>query len=185
MAATFAWVEDTGTATGGHGTTRTNPATDANWKNSGVVTDAYSAYPITAGNNSFQKVLYGKFTSGSFNQISAGLFAHTATAFADPTHTTLKGVAACTTAGGPYTYVTPSAATDANLTVDMTAVIAIASGVAVWFTPTGPETASKAATQDGTADRYTNFLPTQLQTAVGIPAGDTTQLTLTLQYNEN
>jgi hypothetical protein len=185
MAATFAFLEDTGAATGGHGTTRTNPATDANWKNSGVVTDAYSDYPITAGQNSYQKVLYGKFTSGTFNQISAGLFAHTAGTFADPTHTVLKGVAACASSGGPWTYVTPSTTTDTNLTVDMTSAIAIGSGVAVWFTPTGPETASKAASQDGSVDRYTNFLPTQLQTAVGIPAGDTAQLTLTLQYNEN
>jgi len=184
-AATWAWVEDTGTAISNHGTTRTNPATDCNWKNSGVVTDAYSAYPITANDNSFQKALYGKLTSGSFNNVLSGLFAHTLTAFADPTHTLIKGVPACTTTGGPWTYTTPSASADAGLTTDMTAAISIGSGVAVWFGATGPEATGKAATQDGTADRYTSWLTTQLQTLTGIPAGDTAQVTLTVQYSEN
>jgi hypothetical protein len=184
-AATFAFLEDTGTATSSHGTTRTNPATDLNWKNSGVVTDVYSSFPITANNNSFQKALYGKFTTGTFNNILGGLWAHITTAFADPTHTLLKGLPACTTSGGPWTYTTPSAAADAALTTDMTAAIAIASGVAVWFGPTGPETASKAATQATGADQYTSWLTTQLQTLTGAPAGDTATLTLELQYSEN
>jgi len=183
MAATFAWMEDTGTLTSSHGTTRTNPATDANWKNSGVVTDAYSSFPITAGNNSFQKVLYGKFSTGTFNNILSGLFAHTLTSFA--ANLTLKGVPACTTTGGPWAYATPSASADAGLTVDMTSPIAIGSGVAVWFGPTGPEATGKAATQATGADQYTNYLTTQLQTAVGAAAGDTANVTLTLQYSEN
>jgi hypothetical protein len=32
---------------------------------------------------------------------------------------------------------------------------------------------------------YTNFLTTQLQTTSSAAAGDTAQVTLTLQYNEN
>jgi len=184
MAATFTWQLDTGTQTGTptKGTTRTTP-TDVNWKNSGVATDVYSSYPIVAGNNSFQLNLSGKFTTGTFNNISAGLFAHTATAFG--TGITLKGVPACTTTGGPYAYVTPSATADTGLTTDMTAVTAIASGVAVWFGPTGPESTGKAATQATGADQYTNFLTTQLQTTASAAAGDTAQVTLTLQYNEN
>jgi hypothetical protein len=67
----------------------------------------------------------------------------------------------------------------------MTSVVAIGSGVAVWFGPTGPETASKAATQATGADQYTNYLTTQLQVTAGAPAGDTANITLTLQYNEN
>lgn len=185
MAATFVWQEDTGDAAGtpAKGTTRTNPATDANWKNSGVVTDVYSSYPITAGLNSFQKALFGVFTISTFNQISAGLFAHTATAFGS--NLTLKGIPAITSDATRWLYVTPSAVADTNLTVDMTTAIAIASGVAVWFGATGPEATGKAASMDGTAARYTNFLTTQLQTAVGAAAGDTAQVTLTLQYNEN
>jgi hypothetical protein len=185
MAATYTWNEDTGTSTGSpaKGTTRTSPATDANWKNSGVVTDVYSSYPITAGNNGFQKALFGVFTISTFNQISAGLFAHTATAFGS--NLTLKGIKAITQDTDRWLYVTPSASADTNLTVDMTTAIAIGSGVAIWFGATGPEATGKAATMDGTAARYSVFLTTQLQTAAGAAAGDTAQVTLTLQYNEN
>jgi len=183
MAATFTFDEDTGTATGSpaKGTTRTSPATDANWKNSGVVTDAYSSYPITAGNNGFQKAIFGHF-SVTFNQISAGLFAHTATSFA--ANLTLKGIKAITQDTDRWLYVTPSATADTNLTVDMTTAIAIGSGVAIWFGATGPEATGKAATM-ATNPCYTVFLTTQLQTAAGAAAGDTAQVTLTLQYNEN
>jgi hypothetical protein len=184
MAATFVWQLDTGNTTGSpaKGTTRTTP-TDVNWKNSGVATDVYSSYPITAGNNSFQLALHGKFTTGTFNNISAGLFAHTATSFA--ANLTLKGIIAMTADASRWLYVTPSAAADTNLTVDMTTAIAIGSGVAVWFGPTGPEATGKAANQNTGVDQYTNFLTTQLQTAAGAAAGDTAQVTLTLQYNEN
>lgn len=183
MAATFAFQEDTGAAAGSptKGTTRTNPATDVNWKNSGVVTDAYSAFPITAGLNSFQKAIFGNF-SGTFNQILAGLFAHTATAFG--ANLTLKGVVAMTADGDRWLYVTPSAGTDAALTVDMTSAIAIGSGVAVWFGATGPEATGKAASMT-TNPCFTNFLTTQLQVGASADAGDTAQVTLTLQYNEN
>ena len=185
MAATFQFIEDTGAATGSpaKGTTRTVPATDLNWKNSGVVTDVYSSFPVVAGNNSFQKALAGKFTSGTFNSISAGLLAHTLTAFG--TGLTLKGPKAITADGDRWLYTTPSATADANLTTDMTSAIAIGSGVAVFFGATGPEATGKAASADGTADRYTTYLTTQLQTAVGAAAGDTAQVTITLQYNEN
>lgn len=184
MAATTTWYLDTGASTGSpaKGTTRTTP-TDLNWKNSGVAGDAYSSYPITAGNNSYQLNLSCKFTTGTFNNISAGLFAHTATAFG--ANLTLKGVPACTSDGTRYLYVTPSASADANLTTDMTSAIAIGSGVGVYFGPTGPEATGKAATQATGADQYTNFLTTQLQTAVGAAPGDTAQVTLTLQFNEN
>jgi hypothetical protein len=80
MAATFNWCEDNGAATGSpaKGTTRsgfgadTHFATDVNWKNADDCTantgTVYSASPIVAGNNSFTKYQYGKF-SGTFNQI--------------------------------------------------------------------------------------------------------------------
>lgn len=185
MAATFDWQEDTGTQTGSptKGTTRTTGVTDVNWKNSGTQGTAYSAAPITAGNNSYQKAQFGKFTSGTFNQISAGLFAHTATAFG--TGLTLKGPAAITQDSDRWLYVTPSATADAALTTDMTSAIAIGSGVAVWFGSTGPEATGKAASVDGSADRFTTFLTTQLQTSGSAAAGDTANVTLTLQYNEN
>lgn len=183
MAATFDWQEDTGTQTGSptKGTTRTTGVTDVNWKNSGVQTDVYSSFPITAGNNSFEKWQFGKF-SGTFNQILSGLFAHTATAFG--TGLTLKGPPACSGDGSRLLYTTPSASANANLTTDMTSAIAIASGVGVCFGATGPEATGKATSMT-TNPCYTNFLTTQLQTTTSAAAGDTAQVTLTLQYQEN
>lgn len=183
MAATFAWDEDTGTQTGAplKGTTRTGGVTDVNWKNSGVQGDAYSSFPITAGNNSFDKWQFGHF-SGTFNQILGGLFAHTATAFG--AGLTLKGPTAMTVDGDNETYRTPAATANANLSTDMTTAIAIGSGVAVWFGATGPEATGKAASMT-TNPCYTNWLATQLQTTGSAGAGDTATVTLTLQYDEN
>lgn len=148
--------------------------------NNGDPTQTYSSYPITDGSNSYENWLFGHF-SGTFNQISAGLFAHTATAFG--TGLTLKGTPACTGDGDRLLYTTPSASANANLTTNMTSVIAIGSGVAVCFGATGPYATGKASSMT-TNPCYTNYLTTQLQTS-GAAAGDTAQVTLTLQYNEN
>jgi hypothetical protein len=179
MAATFVFSADHGTATGSpaKGTTRTTNVTDVNWKNSDVHADTYSSYPITDGANSYEIWLFGHF-SGSYNQISAGLFAHTAGTFGSGL--TLKGPPA---GSSQLTYTTPSTTANSNLTTTMTSAISIGSGTLVHFGGTGPETASK--TSSTTANpAYTNWLTTQLQTS-GAAAGDTTQVTLTLQYNEN
>lgn len=183
QAATFDWQEDTGTQTGSptKGTTRTTGVTDVNWKNSGVQGDAYSSFPITAGNNSFEKWQFGKFT-GTFNQILTGKFAHTSGTLG--TGLTLKGTPACTGDGDRLLYTTPSATANANLTTDMTSAISIASGVAVCFGATGPEATGKA-TSTTSNPGYTNFLTTQLQTASNASPGDTATVTLTLQYLEN
>lgn len=183
MAATFAFDRDHGAAAGSpaKGTTRSTGVTDVNWKNSDTEATAYSAAPITAGNNSFENWLFGHF-SGTFNQILSGLFAHTAVAFG--TGLTLKGTPACTGDGDRLLYTTPAAAANATLTTDMTAVTAIASGVAVCFGATGPEATGKATSMT-TNPCYTNYLTTQLQTTVSAAAGDTATVTLTLQYQEN
>jgi len=185
MAATYDWQEDTGTATGSpaKGTTRTTGVTDINWKNSGTQGTAYSAAPITAGNNSFQKATFAKFTNGTFNQVSGGLWAHTATAFG--TGLTLKGGISITADTDRWLYVTPSATTDSNLTTNMTSAIAIGSGVTIWYGATGPEATGKAASVDGSVDRFSVYLTTQLQTTGSAAAGDTATVTLTHQYNEN
>lgn len=185
MAATFEFEEDNGTQTGSplKGTTRTAARTEVNWKNIDDSTTVYSANPITAGNNSFSKYQFGHF-SGSFNQVSAGLFAHTATAFG--TGLTLKGQPTCTSTATALVYATPSTTANAALTTDMTSAIAIGSGVQVQFTATGPEnSATASAASLATNPCYTNFLTTQLQTTGSAAAGDTAQVTLTLQYNEN
>src|SRR5215210_5235109 len=81
MAATFAFKEDNGTQTGSptRGTTAGTTVTTCNWKNvDDATTTAYSASPITAGNNSYIKYQFGSF-SGTYNQLSAGLWSpHTA-----------------------------------------------------------------------------------------------------------
>lgn len=183
MAATFAFDRDTGTQTGSptKGTTRTAGVTVNNWKNTDTEATAYTAAPITAGNNSFELWTFGHF-SGSFNQISAGLWAHTATAFG--TGLTLKSTPACTGDGDRLLYTTPSTAANAALTVDATSAVAIGSGVAVFFGATGPEATGKAATMT-TNPCYTNYLTTQLQTSGSAAAGDTATVTMTLQYSEN
>lgn len=176
MAATFEYNEDNGAATGSpsQGTTRATAVVQVNWKNTDdAATTAYSASPITAGNNSYTKNQFGKFT-GTFNQISAGLWAHTAGVLG--TGITLKGVVTST-------YATPSTTTNAALTTNMTSVIAIGSGAAVLFSTTGPQAGSPTSTL--AAAGYTQYLATQLQTTVSAAAGDTATVTLTLQYNEN
>lgn len=183
MAATFAFDEDYGAATGSpaHGTSTATGVTNVNWKNSGTPSDVYSSFPITAGNNSYDKWQFGHF-SGTFNQILAGLFAHTATAFG--TGLTLKGPPACTNDASRLLYTTPAATANANLTTDMTSAIAIGSGVGVCFGATGPYATGKATSMT-TNPCYTNYLTTQLQTTVSAAAGDTATVTLTLEYQEN
>ena len=180
--ATFAWDRDHGAATGSpaKGTTRSTSVTDVNWKNSDTEGTAYSAAPITDGNNSFENWMFGHY-SGTYNQILNGLFAHTATAFG--TGQTLKGPPACTSDGTRLLYTTPATTANSNLTTNMTSVIAIGSGVAVAFSATGPEATGKAATTTANP-AYTNYLTTQLQTSGSAP-GDTPTVTLTLQNDEN
>lgn len=180
MAATFEFEVDNGAATGSpaKGTTRTAAQTDTNWKNIDDATTAYSASPITAGNNSFEKWIFGHY-SGSFNTILSGLWAHTSTAFG--TGLTLKGTPA---GSSQLTYTTPATTANSNLTVDQTSAISIGSGTAVYFGPTGPEVASKT-TSTASNPAYTNYLTTQLQTTSSAAAGDTAQVTMTLQYQEN
>lgn len=176
MAATFEWDESNGA-----GETTTHNVTNANWKNIDDTTTAYTAAPITAGNRSFDKFQFGHF-SGTYNQISAGLYAHTAGTLG--TGLTLKGVPAMTTDSTDIAYRTPATTANAALSVDMTSAIAIGSGVAVWFGATSPTAASKAASTTANP-AYTNYLATQLETTGSAAAGDTATVTLTLRYDEN
>lgn len=177
-AATFDWQEDNGAAAGSpaKGTTRTTGRTEGNWKNIDDSATAYSSSPITAGQNSYTKWQFGKFT-GTFNSILNGLWAHTSVAMG--TGLTIKGKVA--PSGG---YTTPAAAANANLSVDMTSAIAIGSGQAVLFGATGPEAAGKASSTSANP-AYTEWLVTQLQTTVSAAPGDTAQPVFTLQYDEN
>src|SRR3990167_2413202 len=135
MAATFEFDEANGA-----GEAVTHNRTESNWKNIDDTTTAYSASPITAGNNGFDKWLSGHF-SGTYNQISAGLFAHTAGAMG--AGLTIKGQPAMTVDADRLAYATPSSTTNASLTFNQTSVIAIGSGRAVFFGITGPATSGK------------------------------------------
>lgn len=174
MAATFEFNEDNGAATGSpaKGTTRNTAVTQVNWKAVDDVATTYSAAPINAGENSFPKYQFGKFT-GTFNQISNGLWAHTAGTL--PTNTSLYGAVTST-------YATPSQSATAGLS-DISSVTAITSGAAVLFSTTGPEAASPTATLS--AAGYTQYLVTQARTTASASPGDSGSLTLTLRYSEN
>lgn len=185
MAATATWEQDTGTQTGSptKGTTRSTPQTNMNFKNSDTFADVYSSYPITAGNNSYEIWTYVKFTASSFNNINTLKWSHSAGVAG--TGCSLMGNPAVTGDGDRPLYTTPSTTTNATLTNDMTTAIGAGSGVATFVGATGPEATSKASSATGAADRYTNYLPVQLQTTGSAVPGDNATLTFTLRFNEN
>jgi hypothetical protein len=172
MAAHFIWYEDNGA-----GPTSTSGVSNVNWKNVDDTGTVYTASPITAGNNSYEKWQYGRF-QGPFNQVLNGKWSHTAGVFG--ANLTLKGAPS---GASQLTYATPSTTTNASLSVDMTAVTAIASGTAVYFGATGPNTAGKATSSTANPS-FTNYLTTQLQTTASASAGDTISATITLQYDK-
>lgn len=167
MAATVQWREDNGTATGSppRGTTRSN-ASNMNWKS---VDDSAT---IIAGQNSYHKYNYLQF-GGTFNQISAGKFAHTAGSI---------GAGITLVSKITSTYATPSTAALTGAT-DITSTTPINSGASVNFSTTGPEGSSPTATL--TASGYSQYIVTQLQTQASAAAGDIGSQTLTFQWNEN
>lgn len=174
MAATFEYNEDNGAATGSpaKGTTRVTAVTQVNWKAIDDVASTYSSYPVNAGDNSFPKFQFGKFT-GTFNQISNGLWAHTAGTFG--TGVSLYGAVTST-------YTTPSQSSLAGLS-DISSVTAIGSGAAVLFSTTDPSAGSPTTTL--AAAGYTQYLVTQIRTTGSAATGDTATQTLTLRYSEN
>ncbi|HEY0109553.1 MAG TPA: hypothetical protein VGB67_08000, partial [Fibrella sp.] len=66
MATTQSWTEYNGT----NAATATASRSEANWKNIDDSTSAYSSFPITAGNNSFDKNQAIVF-AGTYNSLSA------------------------------------------------------------------------------------------------------------------
>lgn len=174
MAAVFEFQEDNGTATGSpaKGATRTTGVTQMNWKAVDDVATAYSDAPVNAGENSYPKYQFGRLT-GTFNQISNGLWAHTAGTL--PAGVTIHGAVTSS-------YATPSQDELAGLT-DKSAVTPIASGDAVLFSPTGPEDTAPSATL--TEAGYSQYLVTQARTTGASPTGDTDVQTFTLRYSEN
>ncbi len=179
MAATFEWCEDNGTAAGSppKGATRTIGRTEQNWKNVDDTTTAYSVAPISPGSNSFEKWMFGRYT-GTFSSISNGLWAHTSGT--PGSGLTIKGKVA----PGSNTYTTPATAANANLTVNMTSAIAIASGQAVQFGATGPEASGKGSSSSSNP-AFTEWMTTQLQTSGSATPGTMATCTFTIQWDES
>lgn len=171
MAATTTWYEQNGTASGSpaHGTESTISSCD--WKSVDDSTTSRASAPVLAGSNSYHKYIYLKFT-GTFNQISAVKFAHTAGTLG--TGISLKSKVTST-------YATPATTALASST-DITSTTAIGSGASVLLSTTGPN-GSTSASQTSTC--YTQYIVTQVQTTSAANAGDSGTVTLTVQYNEN
>jgi len=172
MAATTTWYEQNGTATGSpaHGTESTISSCD--WKNADDTTTPRASAPVLAGDNSYNKYIYLKFT-GQFNQISAVKFAHTAGTLG--TGISLKGKVTST-------YATPATSALTGST-DITSATPVASGASVLLGTSGPNDTNPSASQDTTC--YTQYIVTQVQTTASASAGDSGTATLTIQYNEN
>lgn len=173
MAATAAWQEDNGTQTGSplKGTTRA-AASQVDWKSVDDIATSRNTATVIAGTNSFSKYQFVAFT-GTFTQISAGKFAHTAGTLG----TGLTLVDAITS-----TYATPVCTALAGST-NISTVTAINSGQNVNFSTVGPEGASPTSTL--AAAGYSQYIATQLQTTSAAAAGDIGNQTLTFQWNEN
>lgn len=172
MTATAAWYEDNGTATGSpaKGTSR-GAASQVDWKSVDDIATARASATIIAGQNSYPKYQFVQF-GGSFTQISAGKFAHTAGTLG--TGLALYGKVTST-------YATPATSALSGAT-DISGITAIGSGATVQFSTTGPENASPSSTL--TAAGYTQYMVTQLQTQATAAPGAIGNQTLTFQWNE-
>lgn len=172
MAATTNWYEQNGTATGSpaHGTESSISSCD--WKSVDNSTTSRASAPVLAGANSYTKYIYLKF-SGTFNQVSAVKFAHTAGTLG--TGISLKSKITST-------YATPSTSAMSGST-DITSTTAIGSGASVLLSTSGPNGTSTSSSQTTTC--YTQYIVTQVQTTSSASAGDSGTVTLTIQYNEN
>lgn len=172
MAATTTWYEQNGTASGSPAGGTASLISSCDWKSVDDTTTPRASAPVLAGNNSFIKYIYLKF-SGTFNQISNVKFAHTAGTLGSGI--SLKGKVTST-------YATPVATAISGAT-DMTSAISVGSGASVLLDTNGPNGNSPQASQ--TAECYTQYLATQVQTEATANAGDSGEVTLTVQYNEN
>lgn len=172
MTATTNWYEQNGTATGSPAYGTESSISSCDWKNVDDTTTPRASSPVLAGANSYSKYIYLKFT-GTFNQISAVKFAHTA-------GTLGSGISLV----GKVTsvYATPSTSALASAS-DITSTTAIGSGASVLLGTTGPNDVSPASSQTTTC--YTQYIATQVQTTNAANAGDSGSVTLTIQYNEN
>ena len=172
MAATTTWYEQNGTASGSPASGTESTISSCDWKSVDDSTTSRASAPVLAGSNSYSKYIYVKFT-GTFNQISAVKFAHTAGTLG----TGISLVGKITS-----TYTTPATSALSSST-DITATTPIGSGASVLLGTTGPNDTSPSSSQTTTC--YTQYIVSQVQTTASANAGDSGTVTLTVQYNEN
>ena len=172
MAATTNWYEQNGTATGSPAQGTESSISSCDWKSVDDSTTSRASAPVLAGANSYIKYIYLKF-SGTFNQVSAVKFAHTAGTLG--TGISLKGKITST-------YETPSTSAMSGST-DITSTTTIGSGASVLLSTSGPN--GTTTSSSATTTCYTQYIVTQVQTTSSANAGDSGTVTLTVQYNEN
>lgn len=172
MSATTTWYEQNGTAAGTPAAGVESTVSSCDWKSVDDTTTPRSSAPVQAGNLSYIKYNYLGF-SGTFNQISTVKWAHTSGTLG----TGLSLVGKVTS-----TYATP-VTTAMTGSTDMTSPISVSAGASVLLGTSGPNDTNPQASQTTTC--YTQYLVTQVQSLGTAAAGDSGQVTLTVQYNEN
>jgi hypothetical protein len=173
--------EDNGTQTAGptgwlKGTTRTTGVTNVNFKNVDDTATAYSASPITAGNNSYPKY-QGLVFTGTYNLVGNVLVQHVSGVL--DSALTLKG-----NVSGSGFYATPSTSAPSLFTRFFTSTGLISTGLSMLVGGIGPEASGKAATT-AVLPAWTEYLGLQLQTTASALPGDTATCTFQYQYDEN
>lgn len=184
MASSFAFGEDNGTAsTPPRGNVRTTGITSIDLKSADDYnTTSYANQPITAGNNSYTKYIWGIY-SGSFNQINTVKYNHLSGSFG-------AGFTLVAFTGASGFYATPSASTNAALIHNITATGNVSTtGLALIIGGTGlagegPEATGKS-TSTSANPAYTSYIAIQLQTSILASAGNVGPYTLGLSWLEN
>lgn len=181
MASTQTWSEGNGTNAG----TETTSVTNVNWKNADSPDtgggSAYSANPITAGQNSFTKYQAIKY-AGTFNSLSSLSYYASTSAPLD----NASGAGNLTVTGKVITAASP--ATPATSLSGDSAIATSAGVLTANFIQTSTWTsvfATGTATAGATTPVYGQALRTQLQTAGATAPGDIATVTITAQWTES
>lgn len=171
MASTQTWSE----GNGANAATETTNRAEMNWKNIDDSTTAYSASPITAGNNSFHKIQAVKF-AGTYNSLSALSF-YASTAAPGTGLSVVASVRSSTTGATPATTATGDSAIPTSAGTLTANFVATSTWASAFAAGTTSVTASAAA--------YSQPLRTQLQTTGSAAPGDITSVTITASWTES
>lgn len=167
MASTQTWSEFNGASL-----TETTSRGECNWKNIDDSTTAYSASPITAGQNSFSKQQCIVF-AGTFNSLSS--LTYKVSSNAPGTGLTVAGKVINTAyAQGSASLTGDSPASTTGATANF-GTTSNSSGFA----------AGTATSPTANATTYTNAFRTQLQTTGSAAPGDIASVTITATWTES